>query len=55
MFSMLNENETETVIMAFEEKIFEVGDWVIKQGEEGDNLYVIDSGELDCYKKFSKD
>lgn len=28
---------------------------MIKQGEDGDNLYVVDSGELDCYKKFSKD
>lgn len=25
---------------------------MIRQGDEGDNLYVIDSGELDCYKKF---
>lgn len=29
--------------------------WVIKQGEDGDTLYLIDSGELDCYKRFSKD
>ena len=28
------------------------GDTVIQQGEEGDNLYVVDSGELDCYKTF---
>lgn len=31
------------------------GDWVIKQGEDGENLFVVDSGELDCYKKFTKD
>ena len=29
------------------------GDTVIRQGDDGDNLYVVDSGELDCYKKFS--
>jgi cAMP-dependent protein kinase regulator len=28
---------------------------VIKQGEDGDNLYVVDKGDLDCYKRFSKD
>lgn len=55
MFSVLNENETETVIMAFEERIYEPGDWVIRQGEEGDNLYVVDQGELECFKKFTKD
>lgn len=27
-------------------------EFVIRQGEDGDNLYVIDVGQLDCYKKF---
>lgn len=31
------------------------GDFIIKQGEDGDNLYVVDSGELDCFRKFTKD
>lgn len=35
--------------------ICSAGDWVIQQGEEGDVLYVIDEGNLDCFKKFSKD
>ena len=30
------------------------GDNVIKQGDPGDVLYVVDSGELDCYKQFGK-
>ena len=29
---------------------FRSGDWVIKQGEDGDELYVIDEGTLDCFK-----
>lgn len=28
---------------------------MIKQGEDGDNLYVVELGTLKCFKKFSKD
>lgn len=27
---------------------------MIKQGADGDNLYVVDSGQLDCFKTFKK-
>ena len=27
-------------------------EYIIKQGEDGDNLYVVDSGQLDCFKRF---
>lgn len=30
------------------------GDNIIKQGEDGENLYVVDQGELDCSKIFKK-
>ena len=33
-----------------EEKTFNAGDVVIQQGDEGDCLYIVDSGELDCFK-----
>lgn len=26
------------------------GDVIIKQGDDGDNLYVVDSGQLNCFK-----
>lgn len=55
MFSVLDEKERDIVIGAMEERRFTAGDWVIQQGEEGDVLYVIDEGNLDCFKKFSKD
>jgi len=55
MFSVLDDRERDIVIGAMEERRFKTGDWVIKQGEEGDVLYVIDEGRLDCFKKFSKD
>lgn len=55
MFSALDDKELQIVINAFEEKKFKKGSSIIKQGEEGDNLYVVDSGNLDCFKKFKKD
>jgi cAMP-dependent protein kinase regulator len=50
MFSGLDSKETEIVIMAMEEISFKAGDAVIKQGDDGDNFYVIDSGQFDCTK-----
>lgn len=38
-----------------EEKKFKKGDWVIKQGDDGNELYIVESGELDCFKKFKAD
>lgn len=55
MFSVLDDKERDIVIGAMEECRFKTGDWVIKQGDPGDVLYVIDEGNLDCFKKFTKD
>lgn len=55
MFSVLSEEEINIIVGAMEECRFEAGDWVIKQGESGNILYVIEEGELDCFKRFSKD
>lgn len=54
IFNSLEDNELKTVLDAFEEKTFEPGDYVIKQGEEGDVVYLVDTGELDCEKVFKK-
>lgn len=54
LFRSLEEKETDIVIDAMEEKNFKAGDTVISQGEDGDVLYVVDDGELDCYKKFKE-
>lgn len=35
-----------------EEKAFKPGDAVITQGDEGDNLYVIEEGKLACSRRF---
>lgn len=42
MFQSLDEQEQKVVIGAMEEKKFKGGDVVIKQGDDGDNLYVVD-------------
>jgi cAMP-dependent protein kinase regulator len=53
MFSALDESERNIVIDAMEEKKFGPGEYIIKQGEDGNELYVVDDGQLDCFKKFA--
>jgi len=55
MFKLLEDDEKEIVVNAMEEKRFQAGDQVIKQGDEGDCLYLVESGELDCFKKFANE
>jgi len=40
------------VIQAMAECQYSPGDSVIKQGDDGETLYVVESGELDCFKIF---
>eukprot|EP00831_Metopus_contortus_P085353 TRINITY_DN9913_c0_g1_i1.p3 TRINITY_DN9913_c0_g1~~TRINITY_DN9913_c0_g1_i1.p3 ORF type:complete len:174 (+),score=19.06 TRINITY_DN9913_c0_g1_i1:170-691(+) len=54
IFMALNAHELEVVVDAMEEKIFKANDVVIQQGDEGDNLYVIETGNLDCSRVFAK-
>ncbi|ETV78439.1 hypothetical protein, variant [Aphanomyces astaci] len=51
---MLNALATEQltdVILAMEERKVRAGDTIIKQGDEGDYFYVIDSGEFDVFTR----
>ena len=52
MFMALDEKEMEVVIDAMDEKRVGKGTNVIVQGERGNELYVVEEGELDCFKKF---
>ena len=52
IFNSLEDKELKTVIDSFEEKKYTAGQAVITQGEEGDVLYLVDSGELTCEKVF---
>jgi len=53
MFSALDEREFKTVVDAMEEKTFHKDEEVIRQGDSGDCLYLIESGKLDCFKIFN--
>lgn len=52
MFSALDEHEIEVVIDAMDEKKVKDGENVIVEGENGDELYVVEEGILECYKLF---
>lgn len=51
MFKMLEESEKVIVIDAMEEKKVAKGETVIKQGEAGDVMYLIETGTLECFKE----
>ena len=51
MFAALDPAERDIVIQAMEERSFAKGDTIIREGEEGNELFVVDSGKLECYKK----
>lgn len=52
MFKFLSEEEMIVVIDAMEERSFAANETVIKEGDDGGVLFVVEEGNLDCYKKF---
>lgn len=52
MFSALDDKEMEVVIDALDERKVAAGAEVIVQGESGNELYVVEEGQLDCFKIF---
>ena len=55
IFNALDNKELEVVVDAMDEKKCSTGETIIKQGDEGDNLYVIDTGVLSCSRQFVKE
>ena len=49
LFSHLDENERSDIFDAMFPVVHICGETVIKQGDEGDNFYVIDQGTVDFY------
>ena len=54
IFESLDDQDMNTIIDAVEQKKFKNGEYVIKQGDKGDEMYLIESGELDCEKIFEQ-
>lgn len=53
MFNALDEKELSVVIDAIEEVKVEADTNVITEGDQGDCMYVLESGSLKCTKVFS--
>merc|ERR1719399_1439660 len=53
MFNKLDEDHMKVVINAMVEKVVPANTRVLNQGDDGDVMFVIEDGELECYKKFS--
>ena len=49
MFAHLDVDERSQVFDAMFQVVHEAGSTIIKQGDDGDNFYVIDSGKCDIY------
>lgn len=49
LFRSLDQEQMQVVLDAMFEKTVENGDHVIKQGDDGDNFYVIDKGRFDIF------
>lgn len=52
MFNALDEKEFEIVVDSIEEVKVKAGDHIIKEGDEGDCMYVLEAGEFVCTKVF---
>ena len=52
LFNSLEDKDVNTVIDAMEERRVKAGLNVITEGEKGDVLFLIESGNLDCFKTF---
>jgi cAMP-dependent protein kinase regulator len=55
MFKKLEDKDLNIVIDAMKEVKYKEGDVIIRQGDDGNELYVLESGECECYKIFPGD
>ena len=42
MFNALDDKERQIVINAMDQKNFKASSWIIREGEDGDNLYIVE-------------
>mmetsp|Transcript_107657 Transcript_107657/g.322012 ORF Transcript_107657/g.322012 Transcript_107657/m.322012 type:complete len:409 (+) Transcript_107657:37-1263(+) len=51
LFAALSSKEMDVVIDAMQEKVVEASFKLIEQGDDGDALYVVEEGQMDCFKR----
>jgi len=52
-FKTIDVEDQGIIIDSMECKTFKAGEFVIQQGEDGSEMYLVDEGELDCSKVFN--
>lgn len=50
LFQNLEQDDLHTILLAFTEKHLKAGEVLIRQGDDGDRLYLIEQGEVDVFK-----
>lgn len=50
LFQELERSDMDTLLLAMREQVFEAGYWFFHEGDDGDFLFVLESGEADCIK-----
>jgi cAMP-dependent protein kinase regulator len=53
MFKNLEEKDMQTILNSMEVKEFAKDDMVITQDDDGDELFIVGNGSLNCFKRFS--
>lgn len=48
MFKYLSFKDMKVVILAMEKREAKAGETIIEEGEDGNCIFVVESGELDC-------
>jgi cAMP-dependent protein kinase regulator len=51
LFTSLNQQQRSIIVSAMVRKEFDLGSKIIEEGDEGNCLYIVSDGELDCSKK----
>lgn len=54
LFKNLDQDDIQSIILAMEEKYFEIDELVIRQNDNGECLYIVEKGELLCTKFFKE-
>ncbi|KAL7067480.1 putative cAMP-dependent protein kinase regulatory subunit [Cryptosporidium serpentis] len=52
MFNSLDDDDLMTIIRACVETVVSKDTVIINQGDDGDKLYIIEKGQVDCFKEF---